>query len=113
MSKIYDDFAPAESAVEMLEDVAMKEVKDGYIIVTNLTLKVIGDFTLDDKADVVLMMPLEGLLDAIPISAEYAIRRHATWDNPWKGRHPSQEACEGPWVFIVSVYFVTVRGPSL
>ena len=66
LSKIYDDFAPAESAHEMLTGVAMKEVKEGYVIMSTQTLKVLGDFTLEDKADVVLMSPVESLLHMVP-----------------------------------------------
>ena len=66
LSKIYDDFAPAESAHEMLTGATMKEVRTGYVIVSTQTLKVLGDFTLEDKADVVLMSPVESLLDMVP-----------------------------------------------
>ena len=66
LSKIYDDFGPAESVREMLKDVSMKEVKDGYIIVSTQTLKVLGDDALEGKADVVLMTPVEILLDMVP-----------------------------------------------
>ena len=66
LSKIYDDFAPAESAFEMLKDVTMKQVKGGYVVLSNQTLKILGDYTLDDKADVVLMAPVESLLDMVP-----------------------------------------------
>ena len=66
LSKIYADFAPAESAHEMLKGVTMKEVKEGYILHDTQTLKVLGDFTLDDKADVVLMTPVESLLAMVP-----------------------------------------------
>ena len=45
-----------------------------YILVSSSTLKVLGDFALDDKADVVLMAPVESLLDMIPswMSMPYA-----------------------------------------
>ena len=66
LSKIYDDFAPAESAFEMLKDVTMKQVKGGYVVLSNQTLKILGDYALDDKADVVLMAPVESLLDMVP-----------------------------------------------
>ena len=66
LSKIYDDFAPAEGAHEMLTGVTMKEVREGYISVSTQTLKVLGDFALEDKADVVLMTPVESLLDMVP-----------------------------------------------
>ena len=66
LSKIYGDFAPAESAHEMLTGATMKEVKEGYVIFNTQTLKVLGDFTLEDKADVVLMTPVETLLDMVP-----------------------------------------------
>ena len=46
LSKIYDDFEPAESAHEMLKGVTMKEVKGGYVLIHTQTLKVLGDFTL-------------------------------------------------------------------
>ena len=65
LSKIYDDFGPAESAHEMLKGVSMKEVKDGYIIVSTQTLKVLGDDALEDKADIVWMTPVENLLDMV------------------------------------------------
>ena len=66
LSKIYDDYAPAESAFEMLKDVTMKEVKGGYVVMSNQTLKVLGDFALDDKADIALVAPVESLLDMVP-----------------------------------------------
>ena len=66
LSKIYDDFEPAESAFEMLKDVTMKEVKGGYVVLSNQTLKILGDYALDDKADVVLMIPAESLLGMVP-----------------------------------------------
>ena len=66
LSKIYDDFEPAESAFEMLKDVTMKEVQGGYVVMSNQTLKILGDYALDDKADVVLMAPVESLLDMVP-----------------------------------------------
>ena len=66
LSKIYSDFALAESAHEMLTGVTMKEVKEGYVLFNTQTLKVLGDFMLEDKADVVLMSPVETLLDLVP-----------------------------------------------
>ena len=66
LSKIYDDFEPAESAWEMLKDVTMKEVKGGYVVLSNQSLKILGDHALDDKADVVLMTPVESLLGMVP-----------------------------------------------
>ena len=44
----------------------MKEVKNGYIIMSSQTLKVLGDNALEDKADIVLMTPVECLLDMVP-----------------------------------------------
>ena len=67
LSKIYDDFEPAESAWEMLKDVTMKEVKGGYVVLSNQSLKILGDYALDDKADVVLMTPVESLLGMVPV----------------------------------------------
>ena len=66
LSKIYADFGPAESAYEMLKDVTMKEVRAGYVILSTQTLKVLGDDALDDKAEIVLMTPVESLLDLVP-----------------------------------------------
>ena len=40
----------------MLTGATMKEVKEGYILMDTQTLKVLGDFTLDDKADHLMMM---------------------------------------------------------
>ena len=61
MGKIYSDFAPAESAYEMMQNVTMKEVRDGYVIVTADT-RVVGDDSLEEKADIVLTIPVENLL---------------------------------------------------
>ena len=66
LNKIYSDLGRAESAYEMLQDASMKEVEDGYVIVSTRTLKVLGDDALDDKADVVLTTPVESLLDLVP-----------------------------------------------
>ena len=58
----------------MLTGVTMKEVKGGYVLYNTQTLKVLGDFTLDDKAEVVLMTPVQALLDVVParLSMPYA-----------------------------------------
>ena len=45
MSKIYKDFAPAESAYEMMQNVTMKAVRDGYVNVT-ATTRVVGEDSL-------------------------------------------------------------------
>ena len=66
LSKTYDDFEPAESAYEIMRDVTMKEVHGGYVVMSTQTLKILGDYALDDKADVVLMAPVESLLDMVP-----------------------------------------------
>ena len=70
LSKIYINLGKAESAYEMLQDVSTKEVEDGYVIVLTKTLRVLGEEALDkkadDKADVVLMTPVESLLDLVP-----------------------------------------------
>ena len=85
LSKIYDDFAPAESAFEMLKDVTMKQVKDGYVVLPNQTLKILGDFALDDKADVVLMAPVESLLDMVPSRLSMPYSGLQTRRSPGKG----------------------------
>ena len=86
LSKIYDDFEPAESAFEMLKDVTMKEVQGGYVVLSNQTLKILGDYALDDKADVVLMAPVESLLDMVPFQVSM----------PYSGlqtkRHPGKDS---------------------
>ena len=66
LSKIYEDFGKAENAYEMLRDASMKEVKGGYVIVSTRTFKVLGEDALEEKADVVLMIPVESLLDMVP-----------------------------------------------
>ena len=58
LSKIYDDFAPAESAYQMIQNAAMKEVRDGYAIATDKS-RVLGAFSLEDKADIVFTIPIE------------------------------------------------------
>ena len=65
MGKIYADFAPAESAYEMMQNLTMKEVRDGYALV-NTESRVIGDLFLEEKADVVLTIPVENLLMLVP-----------------------------------------------
>ena len=87
LSKIYDDFAPAESAHEMLEGVTMKEVKEGYVLMDTQTLKVLGDITLDDKADVVLMAPVESLLEMVPV------RLNMPYSGLQTGRLPRKGLC--------------------
>ena len=64
MSKIHSDFAPAESAYDMLQNVTMKEVRDGYVNVM-ATSQVVGDNSLEDKADIVLTIPIESLLTLV------------------------------------------------
>ena len=41
-------------------------MKDWYVIVSTRTFKVLGEDALEDKADVVLMIPVESLLDMVP-----------------------------------------------
>ena len=112
LSKIYDDFAPAESAHEMLKGVTMKEVKEGYVIMDTQTLKVLGDITLDDKADVVLMAPVESLLDMVPSRLSMPYSGLQTRRLPGKGS-VAQETEEDPRVSSDNFYLVTVRGPLL
>ena len=69
MGKIYADFAPAESAWEMMQDLTMKEVRNGYVLV-NKESRVVGDDTLEDKADVVLTIPVENLLILVPYQTQ-------------------------------------------
>ena len=65
MSKIYTDFAPAESAYEMMQNLTMKQIRDGYVLVSTET-RVIGEDSLEEKADVVLTIPVENLLVLVP-----------------------------------------------
>ena len=65
MGKIYPDFAPAESAYEMMQNLTMKQIRDGYVLV-NTESRVIGDDILEEKADVVLTIPVENLLVLVP-----------------------------------------------
>ena len=51
----------------MLQDVSMKEVEEGYVIISTRTMRVAGEAALDDKADVVLMAPVESLLALVPL----------------------------------------------
>ena len=45
----------------MMHNVTMKEVRDGYVNV-NAATRVIGEDSLEDKADLVLTIPVENLL---------------------------------------------------
>ena len=65
MSKICDDFAPAESTYEMLQNVTMKEVRNGYVNVA-ADARVVGEDSLEDKTDIVLTIPVENLLMLVP-----------------------------------------------
>ena len=65
MGKIYPDFAPAESAWEMMQNLTMKEIRNGYALVNNES-RVLGDDILEEKADVVLTIPVENLLMLVP-----------------------------------------------
>ena len=58
-------FAPAESAYEMMQNLTMKRIRDGYVLV-NPESRVIGDDILEEKADVVLTIPVENLLVLVP-----------------------------------------------
>ena len=79
MGKIYADFAPAESAWEMMQDLTMKEVRKGYVIV-NKESRVVGDDTLEEKADVVLTIPVENLLMLDPYQTQLPYIGMATVD---------------------------------
>ena len=57
----------------MLQDANLREVEDGYVITSSKTRKVIGDDALEDKADMVLMIPVESLLDLIPSRLSNAV----------------------------------------
>ena len=74
MGKIYTDFAPAESAYEMMQNLTMKKIRDGYVLV-NTESRVTGDDILDEKADVVLTIPVENLLTLVPNQILLAFRR--------------------------------------
>ena len=93
LSKIYDDFEPAESAWEMLKDVTMKEVKGGFVVLSNQSLKVLGDYALDDKADVAMMTPVESLLGMIPAQVSLPYTGLQVKQDPGRGSM-SQETGE-------------------
>ena len=66
MAKLYSEFEPAESAWEMMQNVTMKKVRDGYALVTHES-RVLGDNDiLEEKADVILTIPVENLLMLVP-----------------------------------------------
>ena len=90
LSKIYDDFEPAESAWEMLKDVTMKEVKGGYVVLSNQSLKILGEYALDDKADVVLMTPMESLLGMVPGQVSLPYTGLQAKRDPGKGSVPQE-----------------------
>ena len=69
MGKIYADFAPAESAWEMMQDLTMKEIRNGYVLVSKES-RVMGDDALEYKADVVLTIPVENLLMLVPYKTQ-------------------------------------------
>ena len=71
--------------MEMLKDVTMKEVKGGYVVLSNQSLKILGDHALDDKADVVLMAPVESLLGMVPIQVSLPYTGMLAKRNPGKG----------------------------
>ena len=66
LGKIYSDLGQAESAYDMVQNATMKEVEDGYIIESHDGRRLLNDDTLDDKADLVLMTPVESLLVLLP-----------------------------------------------
>ena len=84
LNKIYPNLGKAESAHEMLQDANLKEVEEGYVITSSRTLKVLGDDTPEDKADVVLMIPVESLLDLIPS------RLSMPYSGLWNQRFPEK-----------------------
>ena len=79
MGKIYADFAPAESAWEMMQDLTMKQIRDGYALVSNES-RVMGDDVLEEKADVVLTIPVENLLMLVPYKTQLPYTGMATLD---------------------------------
>ena len=46
----------------MVQNATLKEVEDGYAIVAHEGSRVLGETLLEDKADIVLMIPVESLL---------------------------------------------------
>ena len=54
------------------------------------TLKVLGDYTLEDKADIVLMTPVECLLDMIPSRLSMPYTGLSTMRFPEKGAMSSE-----------------------
>ena len=92
MGKIYADFAPAESAWEMMQDLAMKEIRDGYALVSNES-RVVGDDMLEEKADVVLTIPVENLLMLVPYKTQLPYAGMATLDqSPQVAENKDHEA---------------------
>ena len=79
MGKIYADFAPAESAWEMMQDLTMKQIRNGYALVSNES-RVMGDDILEEKADVVLTIPVENLLMLVPYKTQLPYAGMATLD---------------------------------
>ena len=79
MGKIYADFAPAESAWEMMQDLTMKEIRNGYVLVSKES-RVVGDDTLEEKADVVLTIPVENLLMLVPYKTQLPYAGMAAFD---------------------------------
>ena len=79
---------------------------------SNQTLKILGDYALDDKADVVLMVPVESLLDMVPFQVSMPYSGLQTKRLPGKDSvTPGGKGDQG--VFTEIVYLVTVRGPLL
>ena len=77
MGKIYADFAPAESAWEMMQNLTMKKIRNGYALVNNES-RVLGDDILEEKADVVLTIPVENLLMLVPYKTQLPYAGMAT-----------------------------------
>ena len=110
MSKIYSDFAPAESAYEMMQNITMKEIRDGYVIV-NAESRVIGDDPLEDKADVILTIPVENLLMLVPNKTHLPFCwSHRNGTNALGGRCYEGRCRSGR---VSLLYLVTSTGPPL
>ena len=56
----------AENAYGMVQNATLKEVEDGYAMVSTCGSRVLSETTLEDKAHVVLMTPAGSLLLLVP-----------------------------------------------
>ena len=111
LSKDYSDYSKAESAYDMIQEATLKDVFGGYMICAVNGQRLLSDAALADKADLILMVPVESL--------QVMVLHHfhmpmldclVQTGNPTRVRRTSKTNSTTEWV-IEEVHLVTHGGP--